>query len=144
MTLLSTNPFEELLRLQRELERSIGAPMLGNEGTRGVFPPVNIFDHRDGIVIRAEVPGFAPEQIDVSVEGRGLVIKGERPADEHSKSGSYHRRERQYGRFARSIALPKDLDTEKATAECRNGRLTIRVPRTEAAKPKQIPVHEAA
>lgn len=144
MTLLSTYPFESLLSLQRELERAFGAPMLGLEGTRSVFPPVNIFDDSSGIVVRAEVPGFTPDQIEISAEPRALVLKGERPADEHSKAGSYHRRERQYGGFARSISLPVGLDTGKASAECRNGLLTIRIPKAEAAKPKQIPVRDAA
>jgi len=144
MTLLSTDPFERLLSLQRDLERALGAPMLGFEGTRSVFPPLNIFRDGDDIVIRAEVPGFAPDQIEISVEPRTLVVKGERPAEQQSKAGSYHRRERQHGSFARSVALPKDLDTEKATAECRNGLLSIRIPRAEAAKPKQIPIQSAA
>ena len=144
MTLFSTNPFEGLLALQRDLERAFGAPRFGLQGANSVFPPVNVFNDADGIVIRAEVPGFEPEQIDVSVESHTLVIKGERLAEKHAKPGSYHRLERQYGRFARSIALPRNLNTSAVTAECRNGLLTIRIPKTEEAKPKQIPVQKAA
>jgi HSP20 family protein len=143
MTLFSSNPFERLLQLQRELDRALDAPMLGFEGTRSVFPPLNIFGERDGIVIRAEVPGFTSEQIAVTVEPRTLVLKGERPADEDAPA-SYHRRERPYGSFARSVALPKDLDTSKASAEYRNGLLTIRIPKAEAAKPRQITIQNAA
>jgi HSP20 family protein len=144
MTLFSTDSFARLLSLQRELERSLGAPMFGVEGTTSVFPPLNIFNDRDGVVIRAEVPGFKSDQISITVEPRSLVLKGERPPDTHGKPGSYHRRERQFGNFARSIALPADLDTAKATAECRHGLLTIRIPRAAAAKPKQIPIKSAA
>ncbi len=141
---LSTNPFDSLLRLQRDLERSVGGPMLGFGATTTVFPPINVFHDRDGIVVRAEVPGFDSGQIEISAENHSLVLKGERPADTPTKSGSYHRRERQHGSFARSIALPKDLEVAKASAECRNGLLTIRIPKGEAAKPKQIPISAAA
>lgn len=140
MALFSTDPFESLLSLQRDLERALGAPMFGFEGTTTVFPLLNIFTDRGGVVIRAEVPGFKPEQIGITVEPRSLVLKGERPADTPTKPGSYHRRERQFGSFSRSVALPADLDTASATAECRNGLLTIRIPKIAAAKPKQIPV----
>ncbi len=144
MTLFSTDPFESLLSLQRDLERVLGAPMFGFEGTTTVFPPLNIFTDRGGVVIRAEVPGFKPDQIDITLEPRSLVMKGERPGDTYAKPGGYHRREREFGSFARSVALPEELDTGKATAECRNGLLTIRIPKTAAAKPKQIPIRNAA
>ncbi len=144
MTLFSTDPFESLLSLQRDLERAFDAPMFGFEGTTSVFPPLNIFTDRNGVVIRAEVPGFKSDQIDITVEARSLVIKGERPADTYAKPGGYHRRERQFGSFARSVALPADLDTAQATAECRNGLLTIRISKAAAAKPKQIAIGNAA
>ncbi len=144
MTLLSENPFESLLRLQRDLDRSLGSPMPGFSGTTTVFPPVNVFRDRDGVVIRAEVPGFSSDQIEISAEEQSLVVKGNRQADTQPSAGSYHRRERQHGSFARSIALPRDLDATKASAECRNGLLTIRIPKNEAAMPKQIPIRNAA
>ena len=143
MTLLSTNPFDTLLRLQRDLERTLGAPMMGFEGTQTVFPPLNIFSTPDGVVVRAEVPGFKAEDIEISAEPQALTLKGNRAADDGAP-GSYHRRERQYGSFSRLIALPKDLETGGATAECRNGLLTIRIPKAEAAKPRRIPVGKAA
>jgi len=144
MTLFSTDPFESLLTLQRDLDRALGSPMFGLESSAAVFPPLNIFTDRDDLVIRAEVPGFKSEQIDITAGPRSLVIKGERPTDTYAKPGGYHRRERQFGSFARSVALPADLDTDKAAAECRNGLLTIRIPKTAAAKPKQIPIRNAA
>lgn len=144
MTLFSSNPFENLLRLQRDLDRAHGASTLGLSGSSDVFPPLNVFSDKHGLVIRAEVPGFKSDQIDLRIEPRTLTLEGNRTAEEHQKSGSYHRRERQYGNFARSLQLPQGLDTEKATAEFRNGLLTIRVPKAESAKPKQIQVKTAA
>jgi HSP20 family protein len=144
MALLSTNPFESLLRLQKDLDRALGSPNLGINGGSNVFPPLNIFSNKDGMVIRAEVPGFKSDQIDLRIEPRTLTLEGHRAPDEHRRPGSYHRLERQYGNFARSLQLPPGLDTEKATAECRHGLLTIRIPKAESAKPKQIKVKAAA
>ena len=143
MMRMSTAPFDGLLQLQRDLERALGASMFGFEGTRSVFPPLNIFAEPDGVIIRAEVPGFKAEHLEISVEPQALMLTGKRSADD-TPPGSYHRRERQHGSFSRSVTLPKDLDTTKATAECRNGLLTIRIPKAEGAKPKQIPVRKAA
>lgn len=135
------DPLERLLDLQRELERFLHNPTgfdLGPSGG-GVYPPINVFGDRDGIVVRAEVPGVAPEGLAVEIERRRLTISGERAHDPQT-SGSYHRHERQFGKFSRTIQLPPDLDASKAVADCRNGVVTIRIPKAEAAKPRQIKV----
>jgi len=138
------NPFHDLLDLQRELDRFLGKPLGSDFGLSGggVFPPVNVFADKDGVVIRAEVPGVDPNGIEISMEGRTLTICGERRR-ENGKPGSYHRRERSYGKFSRSVTLPEDLDRDKANAECKHGLLTIRIPKAEAAKPKLLKVGAA-
>jgi len=131
-----------LVRLQEELDRFFGKPQydLGLTGPN-VFPFVNVFTDQDGLVVQAEVPGIKPEQLQVQVENGRLTISGERtPA--HPEA-SYHRRERAYGRFSRTIQLPRDLDTQQVAAELRNGLLTIRIPKQAAAKPRQINVKAA-
>jgi HSP20 family protein len=104
-----------------------------------VFPPINVFNDQDGLVVRAEVPGVAPDAISVNLERQTLTITGERQLENGSK-GSFHRRERRFGKFARSIQLPMDLDTDKASAQCRDGVLTIRIPKRAEAKAKQVTV----
>jgi HSP20 family protein len=142
----SLDPFAGLLELQETLDRLLQNPSIGlNLGTSGassVFPAVNIFSDEDGFVVRAEVPGIPAGQINVTVEPRRLTISGEKPPAKPEK-GSYHRRERRWGRFGRSIHLPEDLDAGKASAECRNGLLTVRIPKLAAAKPRQISVQPA-
>lgn len=135
------DPFAGLAELQRELDRYLGNPGGFDFGVsgRGVFPPVNVFGDEDGIVVRAEVPGIKPESIALSIERRTLRMSGER-APAAVSNGSFHRRERASGKFARSLQLPADLDTEKATADCRNGVLTIRIPRAAASRPRTIKV----
>jgi HSP20 family protein len=145
MTLTSFNridPVQGILELQRELDRFLGRPQGWDVGVAGagVFPPINLFADRNGVVVRAEVPGVEPNSIDVSIQRNTLSVSGERPIKARGK-GSYHRRERRFGKFSRSIQLPLDLDTERAHAECRNGVLTLRIPRREEAKPRQVKIN---
>ena len=138
------DPVGGLLTLQRELERVFENPLgldLGPSG-RGVYPPVNVFSDRDGYVVRVEVPGVAPDQINIETHGRSLTISGKRE-NAAPQNGSFHRRERGSGEFSRSVQLPADLDLEHAEASYKHGLLTVRVPKKEAAKPRQISVNAA-
>jgi HSP20 family protein len=138
------DPVGGLLALQRELERVFDNPRgfdLGPSG-RGVFPPMNVFRDDEGITIRMEVPGVAPEAIAVEARERTLTVSGARDAN-LPEGASYHRRERGVGRFSRSLQLPADVDAGKVTAQCTHGILTIRLPKREEAKPRQIAVQAA-
>jgi HSP20 family protein len=131
--------------LQRELERFLRNPAisLGVSG-QGAYPPINVFDDSGtGAVIVAEVPGLDPSQIDVKNQGRTLTISGERKPAEGEGATGYHRRERSFGAFSRSIQLADDVDLRQANAKYENGLLIIRVPKAEAAKPRQITVATA-
>ena len=140
------NAVNELLHLQSELDALLRNPrsdLFSGTSAAGVFPPVNIFRNSGGdAVIRAELPGVKPEQLSVTVERRRITLSGER-ASEGPENGGYHRRERAWGKFSRSIELPADLDVDRAEATFRNGVMTLRIPRAEAAKPRQISVHAA-
>ncbi len=133
--------FEPMLTLQRELERFLGHPAisLGLSG-QGAFPPINVFDDGEGGAIIAELPGLNPGDIKISSQGRTLTLSSERKPVDAKESAAYHRRERAFGAFSRSIQLPEDLDPQKATAKYEAGLLTIRVPKAETAKPRQISV----
>lgn len=133
--------WNDLLRLQTELDRALRTPgdFFREAAPAGVFPPVNVFRRDDGVVIRAEMPGVAPADLDIASEGRRLTIRGERKAGAPS-GGGYHRRERAYGKFARSITLPDDLEASAAKAALHDGVLTITIPQREAAKRRQITV----
>ena len=135
------DPFAGFLSLQRELDRVFRNTLAAGCGVSrsGAFPAVNVSGSRDGIVVRAEVPGVDPQTIDVAIDGRTLTISGERSAPSYA-NGNSQRRERHTGKFSRSLDLPEDLDTGQVTADCRNGILTIRVPKRAEAKPRQIKV----
>jgi len=139
------NPIDALLSLQHELDRAVESPSpgfdLGVSG-RGVFPPTNVFSDKDGYIVRMEVPGIAPEALTIESHGQTLTISGKRetPAPE---GASFHRHERSGGEFSRSLQLPTDLDLTKAEATCKHGMLTVRLPKKEEAKPRQIEIKAA-
>lgn len=138
------DPVSGLLSLQRELERALENPFgldLGFSG-RGVFPPVNIFSQSDGYVVRIEIPGVAPEDLHIETLGGTLSIKGKRER-RGPEGASFHRCERAEGEFSRSLQLPDALDLMRTEAAYKNGVLTVRVPKKEEAKPRQITVKAA-
>jgi len=139
----SLDPMAGLLALQHELERAFENPPVnfGLSG-RGVFPPLNVFADKDDLVVRVEVPGVSPDSLKIETHGRTLTISGVRESTP-SASASFHRRERDAGQFARSIQLPEGLDGSAAQASYQHGILTVRVPKKEEAKPRQITVQAA-
>jgi HSP20 family protein len=138
------DPFSNLLALQQELERFTRNPAfsLGPSGY-GAYPPINVFEDQEGTVIIAEAPGLDPAKLEISGQGRTLTLRGERKREEGVNPSGYHRRERRFGEFSRSIQLSSDLDIGKATAQYEAGVLMVRVPKAEAAKPRQITVNAA-
>jgi HSP20 family protein len=138
------DPVSSLTALQSDLERFLRNPAygLGVSGSGG-FPPVNIFDSDDGLAVIAEVPGVDPQHIMVSGQGHTLTIKGERRRETSTEATGYHRRERSFGEFSRSVQLPEQLDLDKAAASYDAGVLTVRIPKAESAKPRQISVKGA-
>jgi HSP20 family protein len=138
------DPVTGLMTLQRELDRVFENPVgfdLGPSG-RGLFPPVNVFADKDGFIVVMEVPGVDPAKVSIETNGRTLTVSGVRD-DEVPPDASFHRRERGRGRFARSLQLPTELDVSRADATVKNGMLTVRIPKREDAKPRQITVKAA-
>lgn len=138
------DPFDALLGLQKQLSRVFDRPFgfdLGPSG-RGVYPPVNVFTDKEGYVLRMEIPGVAPESLDIQSKSRTLTISGKREAQTPA-GGSFHRRERGAGEFSRSLQLPEDVDAGRSSATYRHGILTVRIPKREEAKPRQITVQAA-
>jgi HSP20 family protein len=133
-----------LTRLQDELNRFFTYPDLGETEFFGNWlPAVDIREDKDKLVVKAEIPGMKKEDINVSVHENTLVLSGEKKCEEEEKNGETYRSERCYGRFQRSIALPWSVDTGKIDAQYRDGVLTVMLPKSEQAKPKQIDVKVA-
>jgi HSP20 family protein len=99
-----------------------------------------MYETDDDVVVKTAVPGIKSEEIDVSITGDVLTIKGETKAEEKVEKANYVRQERRYGAFSRSLSLPSTVVADKATAEFENGVLTLTLPKAEEVKPKTIPV----
>jgi HSP20 family protein len=111
------------------------------------MPPVDIYQHGDHeVVLKAELPDMAREDIDITVENFVLTIKGEKKfaVDGGVKEEHFHHVERRYGTFSRSFSLPQTVDAARVAADYKNGVLTVRLPLREEAKPRQIKVDVAA
>jgi HSP20 family protein len=109
----------------------------------GVFPLMNLTQDKDNFYVRAELPGVKTAGIDVSVTANSLSLSGERKLEKEDETARYHRREREGGGFNRVITLPADIATDKVKAHANDGILTVVLPKSEAAKPRQITVKTA-
>lgn len=138
-----SNPFAEISRAKREMDRLFSSftgrgPSMGGWGS-GVFPALNMWEENDAIIVEAEVPGVRGEDLDISLEGNTLILRGERKPDTPDNV-SYHRRERMSGRFSKSVSLPFEIDADQVRAEYVNGVLKLTLPKAEHAKPRTITV----
>jgi HSP20 family protein len=133
------DPFRDLAHIHDEFSR-----LLDRSGQGGMssteYPPVNVWTSEDDVIVEAEMPGFSPDGIDISVVQNTLTLRGERRPEERKDGESWHRRERWTGRFVRTLEMPFEVDNEKVEAEYKNGMLRIRLPRAEENKPRKIAV----
>ncbi|MFP4379769.1 MAG: Hsp20/alpha crystallin family protein [Candidatus Sumerlaeia bacterium] len=147
------DPFREMERMHDELHRYFGgngekwnAPFsrmafLPGRAARA-YPLTNVYEDEHGYYVEGLAPGVDPEKLKVSVVRNQLQISGEKKhVDEELKSDAWHRSERSAGNFTRTLTLPDEIDSDKVEANYENGILTIKLPKSETAKPKQISVN---
>jgi len=137
------DPFRDLMSIQSELNRLFGRTYAGGDAGAGAgawAPPLDIYETDDRFVVSVELPGVDPDSVDVSVEDSTLTIQGERRFQSEVSEESFHRVERRYGQFVRSLSLPSTANAEAITASFDKGVLTIEVPKMEQAKPRKITV----
>lgn len=143
MSLMRWQPFEELMSLREAMDRlfeeSIVWPRSWLAPAAQTFA-VDIYETKDDVVVKASLPGVKPEDVEVSVVGDTLTIKGEVKEEKDIKEENYIRKERRYGSFCRSFTLPVSVNADKATAEYENGVLTLTLPKAEEVKPKTIAI----
>jgi HSP20 family protein len=104
------------------------------------MPSLDVSETKDNIVVKAEVPGMDAKDIDISLANDVLTAKGEKRQEKEEKDENYHRVERSYGAFSRSIRLPKDVQSNKIKANYKNGVLRITLPKSEDAKKKEVKI----
>ncbi len=141
-TLKIWEPFQDLVRFDDEFDRwydSMVRKFFGQE-VRNWMPAIDIAENNGNIEVRAEIPGVNKEDLKVTIDGDVLSIAGERKQESETKDKKYHRIERHYGKFRRTINLPYAVETDKVKATYKDGILTITIPKPESAKTKEIEV----
>ena len=128
--------------LRQELGRMFEGFFDGNLGWERAWPALNLWDAGDALMLETEVPGLSMDNLEILVQGSELTIKGKREwsADENTR---YLRRERLSGEFSRTLTLPVDIEADHVEAALKDGVLTVRLPKAEAAKPRKITVKQA-
>ncbi len=143
--LVRWDPFRDMVSLRDAMDRlfedSFVRPRSWLAPTEGVATlALDVHESDDALTVKASIPGVKPEDIDISITGDTLTVKGETREEKEEKSGNYHLRERRYGAFQRSVSLPTLVKADKASAEFENGVLTLTLPKAEEVKPKSIKI----
>jgi len=142
--LASWQGFGRLHSFQDEIDRLFGAPLAAlsesAESCGCAAPALDVFEHKDSYVVKAELPGMKREDIQVAFEGGSLSISGERKDEATHKDAQAYRVERFVGQFERTVALPTAVAADKVSAQYKDGVLTVTLPKAEEARPKQINV----
>jgi len=144
MELTPWKPIKDLIPLRKEIDnlfkRFLGEGAIGEALGEGWMPSVDVSETDDGFFIKAEIPGLEAGDIDVSIVGDRLTIKGEKKKEEEKSGEHFHSVERYYGSFQRSFTLPASAQSEKTEASFEKGVLKISIPKSEEAKSKTIKV----
>ena len=138
-------PYRELEEMERRFEDILGRPFLPTAWRRlpaemGWAPPIEMFEKEDKFIVKAELPGMKKEEINISVVGDTLNIKGERKAETEVKEEDYYCCERSYGSFLRSVTMPTAVDANKIEATYEDGVLEISIPKAPEVTPKKVEI----
>jgi len=137
------DPFQEVFSLRRAIDRildeAFSRPSWFLAGSSD-WPAVDIYETKDEVVVKAAVPGVRPEDLEVTVSGNTVTLRGEFREEQEAREGSWIRQERRLGAFTRSFVLPVEVVAERAVAEYEHGVLTLRLPKAEAVKARTIKV----
>src|SRR5713226_813043 len=140
MSLSQYDPLSNFPATFRTFEDAVARMLNEPRGARPWSPSVDIFETENELILKADLPDVKLEDIEVRVENQTLTLKGERKFEKDESNHGFHRIERQYGTFVRSFTVPASVDAEKVAAEYKNGVLTVRLPKKEAAKPRQVKI----
>jgi HSP20 family protein len=127
-------------RLQQDMNRLFGDMTVNRMRQAPTFPAINIWAAEESAKVTAELPGVGKDDLDINVTGDTLTLSGVRNQDDLPEGAHYHRQERRFGEFSRSVQLPYTVDINKVKAVFKNGVLSVELPRVEAEKPKKITV----
>jgi HSP20 family protein len=136
------DPFGELSELRTRFDRMFEDLAPGRE--RGWTPAIDVIRHDDQLVVRADIPGIKPEEVKIEVEDDILTVSGEHEEEKEEKGKHFVRRERRYGSFSRSMALPSGVDVSKIEAKTKDGVVEVTIPLPQEAKKETITITPTA
>ena len=145
MTIVRWEPLRELNSLQSEMNRLFNTVFDTPSGTSGNvlrrwMPAMDLVESGDHFVLRADLPGMSEDDVNIEFEDGTLTVSGERKAEHEESNEGFHRVERSFGSFSRSLTLPQGIDPEAVTAGFDRGVLEIRIPKPEQRKPRKIAI----
>jgi HSP20 family protein len=146
MAIVRWEPLRDLASIQNEMNRLFGTvfdtPAPGGNGNtlRRWMPAMDLVETEDHFVLRADLPGLSEGDVSIEVEDNVLTVSGERKAEHEATKEGYHRVERAFGAFSRSLTLPEGVDADAVTASFDRGVLEIRIPKPEQRKPRKISI----
>lgn len=141
--LIRWEPMREMMTLREAMDRLFDDAFtrpINNGNNNWGAPAIDLYQTNEDVVVRAALPGLKIEDVQISITGDVLTLKGEFKQDNEVKEATYHIKEQRYGSFERSVMLPIDVQSEKARAEFENGVLTVTLPKAEQVKPRTITV----
>jgi HSP20 family protein len=143
VTIVRWEPFREISSLQSEMNRLFNAafdtPSSGNQARRWA-PPMDLLETEDQFVLRADLPGMGESDVKIELEDNVLTLSGERKSEHETNGEGFHRVERAFGSFSRSLTLPRGVDPEGVAANFDRGVLEVRIPKPEQRKPRRIEI----
>jgi HSP20 family protein len=146
MALIRWEPARELNTLQNEMNRLFNTfidtplPNGGTAGQRRWLPAMDLVETEDDFVLRADLPGVSQEEVNIELEDNVLTISGQRKSEHEERKEGFHRVERAYGTFARSLTLPKGVNAEAIKASFDRGVLEVRIAKPEERKPRKVAI----
>jgi HSP20 family protein len=140
--LVRWNPIRDVLSMSEAMDRLFDQAFVypGNGGFRAIGPAIDLIENGDNFVVKAELPGFNPDDVDISIEGNTLTLRANVQDESNKDEGEYHVRERRQNSFTRTLTLPVAVNADKANASYDNGILTLTLPKHETALPKKISI----
>jgi HSP20 family protein len=138
--LVRFEPLRDAMSLRDEMDRLFDAVAGRTEREPNWAPPMDIEETKESVVVRAEVPGMKKDDIKISLSGDVLSICGERKWESEQEDKTWHRIERAYGKFQRSLVLPSDVEGDKAKASYQDGILQLTLPKSDRAKSREISI----
>jgi HSP20 family protein len=148
MALIRWEPARELHTMQSEMNRlfntffdsSTPSNGRGHAVARRWIPAMDVVEHDESFVLRADLPGLSEDDVKIEVEDNVLTISGERKSEHEQKGKGYHRVERAFGSFSRSLTLPEGVDADAIQASFENGVLAVQIPKPEQPKPRKVQI----